>query len=49
MELDFDEFKPGGIHKKHAVTTGNYLKTEEMKKPCVKMAGRRNFRLHTDV
>jgi hypothetical protein len=55
MELNFDEFKSGGLHGKRAVTT---LKLgtisafasgqKKTKKTCIELAGRRTFRMHTD-
>jgi hypothetical protein len=56
MELNFDEFKSGGLHKRHAVATwtlGNNLniclKTEEnQENQDVEIADRKTFWMHTD-
>jgi hypothetical protein len=48
-ERNFDEFKSGGLHEKHAVATWNLLNDKrKTKETCVEMAGRRTFRIHTD-
>jgi hypothetical protein len=50
MELNFDEFKWGGLHKKHAEEQSQHLLNDRrnpQKKTCVEMASRRNFRMHT--
>jgi hypothetical protein len=52
---NFDEFQSGGPHEKHAVATWNLgtisafsCKQGKTKKPCVEMAGHRNFLMHND-
>jgi hypothetical protein len=53
-ELNFDEFKSGGLHEKHAVATGNLgtvsafaWRQSRIKNTSVQMAGRRNYRMPT--
>jgi hypothetical protein len=53
--LNFDEFKSGVLHEKHAVATWNLgtisafaQRQKKTKKTWVEMAGRRTFRMHSD-
>jgi hypothetical protein len=54
-EFNFDEFKSGGLHEKHALATWNLgtipafaWRNRKIKKSCVEMAGRRDLGKHTD-
>jgi hypothetical protein len=56
LGFDFDEFKLGGLHAKHAIAAGNLGTTSTLawrqrktKKTGVEMAGRRTSPLHTDI
>jgi hypothetical protein len=55
-ELNFDEFKTGGLHEKQAEatwkmgTTSTFSwKQRKAKATCGEMTGRRTFRMHTDI
>jgi hypothetical protein len=54
--LGCDELKPSGLHEKHAIATWNLgtisalaWSLRKTRKTFVEMAGRRTFRLHTDI
>jgi hypothetical protein len=51
IELNFVEFKSGGLHEKDAVATWNHLsyvsRQRKLKENHVEMAGCRTFRMHT--
>jgi hypothetical protein len=54
--VNYDEFKMGGLHQKHILATWKLrtisefvLRQEETKETCIDVAGRRIFRVHTNI
>jgi hypothetical protein len=49
-ELNFDEFKSGELYEKYAVANVELWESSQhlLKEGCVEVAGRRDFRIHTD-